>query len=606
MDETNREKLLKTLNKQLKSTDGVTKQSVQHKIDILMDYNKYKSTSTLLSASTINDLMFAETLLLDGCKNILQAEPVNNEAEERLKFIENKIYFLKLAQKEAEAACTPHTRLEKHGGFLILDSLGFELDPLNEADTLCILLDRHETARLKLSENVPSIKIEMTCSKLFEIILIKKETNSIYGLISIPTAFFVEFNGKEVSFILESYNILNTKISFERYRQITLLPECKNILVLKGHPLVKTSGFPPFYCFVCNKLCPISSESYFCIYCNLKAHLNCSHQILYKCVGRAPETKLSGDVEKALKKLNSENEAILILDKNDEVERCAESGVIKDKLLENTENTGFRHRCDTMHSLKPEDPKGNEYCRHCGERIDLLATMLSCEECKAKFHKECEKLICGTCKSAPVAKEKIVDSMLETNIFSDSTHKIVDFEIQAFLGRGSYGKVLLGKNKINGEKIAIKVLKKHMYNTYEKLRLISNEKRVLRLIGTGNCPFVASFKYFFYDKRYVFFGTEYCGGGNMLFHLATKTFTEAQVHFYSTEIILALEFLHSKNIIVGDLKLNNILLAANGHIKISDFGLSQVLPEGESIIRKFHGGIFGLAPEVLEYGEFSQ
>ncbi|KAI5154739.1 RAC serine/threonine-protein kinase, partial [Enteropsectra breve] len=41
-------------------------------------------------------------------------------------------------------------------------------------------------------------------------------------------------------------------------------------------------------------------------------------------------------------------------------------------------------------------------------------------------------------------------------------------------------------------------------------------------------------------------------------------------------------------------------------IKISDFGLSQVLPEGESIIRKFHGGIFGLAPEVLEYGEFSQ
>jgi serine/threonine protein kinase len=72
---------------------------------------------------------------------------------------------------------------------------------------------------------------------------------------------------------------------------------------------------------------------------------------------------------------------------------------------------------------------------------------------------------------------------------------------------------------------------------------------------------------------------EYACGGTLFFHLKKKSrFTEQEVRFYACEIICALEFLHSHDIIYRDLKPENILLDAEGHIKLSDFGLAKKLP----------------------------
>jgi len=64
--------------------------------------------------------------------------------------------------------------------------------------------------------------------------------------------------------------------------------------------------------------------------------------------------------------------------------------------------------------------------------------------------------------------------------------------------------------------------------------------------------------------------------GNCFFHLRkAQRFTESRAKFYIAEIILSLEYLHSKNIIYRDLKPENVLMDAEGHIKIADFGLSK-------------------------------
>lgn len=96
----------------------------------------------------------------------------------------------------------------------------------------------------------------------------------------------------------------------------------------------------------------------------------------------------------------------------------------------------------------------------------------------------------------------------------------------------------------------------------------------------------------------------------MFQHLSLEEcFTESRAQFYAAEIILALDFLHSKNIIYRDLKPENLLIDAEGHIKLTDFGLAKELQLGETNAprtKTFCGTNEYLAPEVilgLLYGE---
>lgn len=89
-------------------------------------------------------------------------------------------------------------------------------------------------------------------------------------------------------------------------------------------------------------------------------------------------------------------------------------------------------------------------------------------------------------------------------------------------------------------------------------------------------PFILKMYKSFQCKSKLYLIIDYEGGGTLFFHLAKHTrFTEKEILFYSSELILAIEYLHSQNIVYRDLKPENILLSVDGHLKLADFGLAK-------------------------------
>ena len=97
------------------------------------------------------------------------------------------------------------------------------------------------------------------------------------------------------------------------------------------------------------------------------------------------------------------------------------------------------------------------------------------------------------------------------------------------------------------------------------------------LLGV-NHPFVVSLHYAFQSPERVFFVLDYVNGGELFYHLRKKIrFNEKETRFYAAELILALEHLHEMGFIYRDIKPENILLDSEGHLKLTDFGLSKAL-----------------------------
>lgn len=180
-----------------------------------------------------------------------------------------------------------------------------------------------------------------------------------------------------------------------------------------------------------------------------------------------------------------------------------------------------------------------------------------------------------------------------------------DFELLKVLGRGAFGKVVLCREKTTRTMYAMKILKKSVVFQKNEVDHTLTENRVLQTIRH---PFIVGLKYSFTTEDRLCFVTEYVSGGELFVHLKnekSRRFSEDRTRFYSAEIVCALGYLHKRGIIYRDIKLENLLLDKNGHIKMVDFGLCKDEIFGNKMTNTFCGTPSYLPPEVvcnMKYG----
>ena len=177
---------------------------------------------------------------------------------------------------------------------------------------------------------------------------------------------------------------------------------------------------------------------------------------------------------------------------------------------------------------------------------------------------------------------------------------MADFRIISVLGRGYYGKVMLCEENTTKELYAIKTIHKKMLVNSDKVQNALTERNVLVRV---HHPFIVSLKTTFQTPTKLYFAMEYAPGGELFFHLERKgAFHIHDVRIYVAELALAIEYLHDNNIIYRDIKPENILLDSEGHVKITDFGLSKEMEEDTT--STLCGSPNYMAPEIITHTRY--
>ncbi|XP_030647980.1 ribosomal protein S6 kinase alpha-1 isoform X2 [Chanos chanos] len=173
------------------------------------------------------------------------------------------------------------------------------------------------------------------------------------------------------------------------------------------------------------------------------------------------------------------------------------------------------------------------------------------------------------------------------------------FDLLKVLGQGSFGKVFLVRKKTGpdaGQLYAMKVLKKATLKVRDRMRT----KMERDILVEVNHPFIVKLHYAFQTEGKLYLILDFLRGGDLFTRLSKEVmFTEEDVKFYLAELALALDHLHGLGIIYRDLKPENILLDEDGHIKLTDFGLSKESVDHENKAYSFCGTVEYMAPEVV-------
>ena len=178
---------------------------------------------------------------------------------------------------------------------------------------------------------------------------------------------------------------------------------------------------------------------------------------------------------------------------------------------------------------------------------------------------------------------------------TSSRYNLADFTFIRTLGTGSFGRVHLVRSQHNSRSYAVKVLSKDRVVKMKQVEHTNSEREMLERVRH---PFLVNLWGTFKDAKNLYMVMDFVAGGE-LFSLLRKSqrFPDPVAKFFAAEVALALDYLHSLDIIYRDLKPENILLGADGHVKITDFGFAKHVPD---ITWTLCGTPDYLAPEIVQ------
>ncbi|KAG9478988.1 hypothetical protein GDO78_012583 [Eleutherodactylus coqui] len=200
-------------------------------------------------------------------------------------------------------------------------------------------------------------------------------------------------------------------------------------------------------------------------------------------------------------------------------------------------------------------------------------------------------------------KNKNIDNFL--NRYKDTISKIrdlrmkaEDYEVVKVIGRGAFGEVQLVRHKSSRKVYAMKLLSKLEMIKRSDSAFFWEERDIMAF---ANSPWVVQLFYAFQDDRYLYMVMEYMPGGDLVNLMSNYDVPEKWARFYTAQVVLALDAIHSMGFIHRDVKPDNMLLDKSGHLKLADFGTCMKM-NSEGMVRcdTAVGTPDYISPEVLK------
>lgn len=403
---------------------------------------------------------------------------------------------------------------------------------------------------------------------------------------------------------------------------------------ISGHKFMATFLRQPTFCSHCKEFIwgVINKQGYQCQVCTCVVHKRCHLDMVSQC-----------------SKERQESPEVLLEDDK--------SGLGRQSSIFRRFNVNIPHRFKVHNYRKPT------FCDHCGSLLyGIVRQGMQCEACKLNVHKRCHMRVANNCGVDPkkmasclrdlgLTVNKLSESMRvkKPSIQYNGSDKMIpydrsssqmalmdaqendsdigsfgslsikpddleaspgarrrqkkiglsDFNFIKVLGKGSFGKVLLAEKKGTDEIYAIKILKKETVLQDDDVECTMIERRVLAL--SAGHPYLTALHSSFQTADRLFLVMEYVNGGDLMFQIQkARKFNEKRSRFYASEVVLALQFLHKNGVIYRDLKLDNVLLDRDGHIKLADFGMCKERMKPGEFTNTFCGTPDYIAPEILQ------
>jgi novel protein kinase C epsilon type len=377
--------------------------------------------------------------------------------------------------------------------------------------------------------------------------------------------------------------------------------------LVNGHKFFAHRFYQLMKCALCNEYLA-TGMGYQCESCSYLVHKKCFDRVVTKCIIRIDDAA----------EINKEQ---------------------SNKLKHNVP-----HKFKLHSSVVPS------WCCHCGYMLPVASTKGydRCEHCYVSCHAECKVYVPNLC-GMPIEKANLLlkelmevekmkqkknrlmsspsqaavitqpekastkilpavppkpnadvpSSDSKTSVLKPKTATLDDFQFIAVLGKGNFGKVMLTEEKATKKLWAIKVLKKEFILQNDEVESTRSEKRVFVTINKARHPFLVGLHSCFQTETRIYFVMEYISGGDLMLHIQRQQFSEKRAKFYAIEVLLALEYFHQNGIIYRDLKLDNILLTLDGHVKVADYGLCKESMGFGNTTNTFCGTPEFMAPEIL-------